>query len=135
MSELERDTSAIEGQHLAGDPRELLEAILEVLTVESGYELRRSKAPAMRANGNVEKILADVSTVTLLKANGARRGAAIYNDSAATLYVKLAGKADLDSWTVKLGAGDYYEPPAGYRGGITGVWSAAAGQARVTEFE
>jgi len=69
----------------------------------------------------------------LLAANGARRGGAIYNDSAATLYVKLGDNATADDWTVKLNAGDYYELPAGYAGIVTGISSAAAGQSRATE--
>jgi hypothetical protein len=69
----------------------------------------------------------------LLAANGARRGGAIYNDSAATLYVKLGDNATADDWTVKLNAGDYYELPAGYAGIVTGISSAAAGQCRATE--
>jgi hypothetical protein len=112
-----------------------LAELLEVAVVTTGYDLRRGKAPALRANGKVAAIAAAVASTTLLYANGARRGCAVYNDSTATLYLKLGPAASSEDWSVSLADGDYYEPPAGYRGEISGVWSAANGQARVTEFE
>ena len=58
----------------------------------------------------------------------------IYNDSTATLYVKLGTAASTTSFTIKLEAGGYYELPAPvYDGAVQGIWSAATGAARLTE--
>lgn len=121
--------------HPPVDVEQLLERILEVLTFGYAYDQRTGRAPAKRTNGNVDAVAAKTDPVTLLPANVFRRGSSIYNDSvAATLYVRLGPGASANEWSVKLGPGDYYEPPTGYRGEITGVWTAVDGQARVTEF-
>jgi hypothetical protein len=78
-------------------------------------------------------VAASTSSVSLLAANTARRGATIYNDSTADLYLKLGASASTTSFTIKLAAGDYYEVPFGYTGAVTGIWSSATGNARITE--
>lgn len=79
------------------------------------------------------------SVATLIAANAARKGATIYNDSSALLYVKLGSAASTTSFSVLLagnggGIGGFYEIPFGYTGIITGIWASdAGGSARVTE--
>lgn len=87
--------------------------------------------PSSSANTNVAD---NAANVTLLAANAARLGATIYNDSSATLYLKLGATATSSSFTVKMYADDYYEVPFGYTGRIDGIWaSAAGGAARISE--
>lgn len=73
------------------------------------------------------------SPTTLLAANAARVGANIVNDSTATLYV-LYGSGTPSSTNFSetpLGQGDTLR--TNFRGLIQGVWSAANGNARITE--
>ena len=77
------------------------------------------------------------TSVTILAANTARKGAAVQNDSgSAVLYLRLsavAATAASGGHTVALAAGAYYEAPFSYAGAITGIWASAAGFANVTE--
>lgn len=80
-------------------------------------------------------VAGSASSVTILAANTARRGASIWNDSSAILYLDLTGgTASATSCSVKLIADAFYEVPFGYTGLITGLWASATGSARVTEF-
>lgn len=66
---------------------------------------------------------------------GERAGFTVYNDSEVDLYIAL-GSADASTsvFTVKLGAGIYYEGPWGYDGPVQGVFSEGGdGAARITE--
>lgn len=77
------------------------------------------------------------SSVTILAANTNRKGALIYNDSTAILYLDLSGDtASSISYSVQIGAQGYFElpPQPVYTGAITGIWASANGNARVTEF-
>jgi hypothetical protein len=87
------------------------------------------------ATGTVTAVASSVSVVTLLAANAARVGAMIYNSSTTgTLYVKLGSAASLTSWSVQLDPGGYWEMPRRYYTGIiTGIWTVASGDAKVTE--
>lgn len=71
----------------------------------------------------------------ILAANASRKGATIWNDSTAILYLNLsAGVSSATNCTVKMIADAYYEVPAGYTGIIRGIWASdASGAARVTE--
>jgi hypothetical protein len=82
----------------------------------------------------VTSVSASASSTTILAANNVRRyNAAIYNDSTATLYLKLGATASVTSFTVRMEAYSYYEVPGDYTGVIDGIWSSATGAARVTE--
>lgn len=71
----------------------------------------------------------------LIPDNIERRGATIYNDSAAILYLLLGMKTATSSfYTVQVAPGAYYELPFMYSGPVRGVWSAANGSARVSEY-
>jgi hypothetical protein len=101
------------------------------------YNLLDTHIEEFEAPDNVGAALTNVSgsasSVTLLVANVNRKGATIFNDSTASLYVKFGSTASTTSFTVRLFTNDYYEVPAGYNGIITGIWASATGSARVTE--
>lgn len=78
-------------------------------------------------------VAGSASSVSLLAASNARKGATIYNDSTALLYVKLGTTASTTSFTVKLQPDSYYEVPFGYVGAIDGIWASATGNALITE--
>lgn len=83
--------------------------------------------------GTNSSVTASVTAVTLLASNGPRRGATVYNDSTSPLKLSLGSVVTASSFTLIVAGGGYYEVPFGYRGDITGLWSAAIGAARVTE--
>lgn len=106
-----------------GALRMTLDRMLRVVSVQ------RSSA-ATKAN-----VAGSASSVTILAANVLRRGASVWNDSTAILYLDLTGgTASATSCSVKLIADAFYEVPFGYTGLITGIWASATGAARVTEF-
>jgi hypothetical protein len=78
---------------------------------------------------------ASLINAELLAANAEREGAIVYNNSNRPMFIKLGSAATTSSFTIKLGAFDYYEVPAGYTGSIHALWTdaAAAGDARITE--
>jgi hypothetical protein len=85
------------------------------------------------ATATCTNVASSASNVTLLSLNAARNGATIYNDSTSAVYVKLGSTASASSFTVKMGAGGYYEVPFGYTGQIDAMWVSANGSARMTE--
>lgn len=89
---------------------------------------RASSATTTLVNDNA-------ANVTLLSLNTSRLGAAILNDSSATLYVKLGSVATTTDYTVSLTQNSYYEVPFGYTGRIDGIWASDPnnGAARITE--
>lgn len=64
-------------------------------------------------------------------------GRTIWNDSTATINVRLGPVEDLvaGKFNVQLAAGGYYEVPYGYIGAIAGVWSSATGIARLSDIQ
>ena len=71
----------------------------------------------------------------VLAANAARKGATVYNESTAVLYLGLGTtNVSVTSYTVQLPAGALYEIPFGFTGQLRGLWAAVNGAARVTEF-
>ena len=78
-------------------------------------------------------VAASTTSVTILTANSNRKGATIWNDSTATLYLEFGATATTSAFTAKLLAGGYYEVPFNYTGVISGIWTAANGNALVRE--
>lgn len=76
---------------------------------------------------------ASITSVELLPANPARKGAQFWNASPSTLFVKLGGVATATDYSFQMGTGDYYEVPFGYTGAIGGIWQAASGNVLITE--
>ncbi len=89
------------------------------------------------ATSTLTNVNNSASSVTVLAANVARRGATIYNDdtaiSGAVLKIKFGATASSTSFTVAIQPAGYFEVPFGYTGIIDGIASAATGTARVTE--
>ncbi|RJP21683.1 MAG: hypothetical protein C4529_07080 [Deltaproteobacteria bacterium] len=86
------------------------------------------------ATAGLSNVASSASSVTILAANAARKGAIVYNDVDKYLYLKFGATASTTSFTVKMGPGDYYEVPFGYTGILDGIWEASpTGSARVTE--
>lgn len=84
-------------------------------------------------------IVASVNTATtLLAANPARHGFAIFNDSTQILRVLLTDTANAtvssSNVTKNLAAAEYYVGPSDYGGVVQGIWAAVNGNARITEF-
>jgi hypothetical protein len=80
-------------------------------------------------------VASSATNVTVLAANGGANGRAVYNDSTAVLYLKFGTTASTTSYTVQLAAGAYYEfPQPLYAGQVDGIWAAANGFARTTEW-
>lgn len=79
-------------------------------------------------------VASSASTVVLKASNTARLGLSVFNDSTAILYLAFAATASTSAFTVKVGAGGYYELPGPvYTGAVSGIWASANGNARVTE--
>ena len=80
-------------------------------------------------------ISASMLSTNLAQPNSLRKGATIYNDSSAYLYLKLGSSASPTDFTVRMSPASYYEVPYNYIGTIDGYWSAANGAALVTELK
>lgn len=92
------------------------------------------------ATGTITSVNDTNSDVTILAANANRKGATVFNDSTALLYLALASvTASATNYSVQVPAGGYFELPTCdggvYTGVIKGIWASdASGAARVTEF-
>ncbi|MBA3678576.1 hypothetical protein H0W80_00010 [Candidatus Saccharibacteria bacterium] len=85
-------------------------------------------------SGSPVSVAASATSINLLAANTQRLGASIFNDSTATLYVKMGTTASTTSHTVQLVGGAFYElPEPMYLGIVTGIWASATGSARISE--
>lgn len=63
------------------------------------------------------------SSVTLLAANAARKGACFVNTDANILYIDISGGTATNTG-VPVASGGYYELPFGLTNAITGIWAA-----------
>jgi hypothetical protein len=89
--------------------------------------------------GTLRNVTATTTATNLLDANSLRKGAMFFNDSTADLFIAFSNATP--SATVcsfKMAPGSLYELPMiknfPYRGVVKGVWSAANGACRSTEF-
>ncbi|MBC1218488.1 hypothetical protein GNF10_17345 [Nostoc sp. UCD121] len=78
-------------------------------------------------------VASSASSVTILASNSNRKGATIWNDSTANLFIEFAATATTSAFTAKLSSDGYFEVPFNYTGVISGIWSAANGNALVRE--
>jgi hypothetical protein len=84
--------------------------------------------------GTTASVSSSASSTTVLSANTAAVGRAVFNDSSAVLYLKYGTTASTSSYTVQIAAGGYFEfPQPLYRGRVDGIWASANGAARTTE--
>ena len=95
----------------------------------------RTARPLLAATATLANVAGSASSVTLLAENVSRLGAVIMNDSTVTLYVKFGSTASSTSFTYLVAAGGTLELPTNaiYVGIITGIWTSATGNARITE--
>lgn len=100
--------------------------------VDSSTPLPVSGVAAAPGTGTVTSVASSITNVVLLAAATARKGAMVYNESTAILYLKLGTTASATSYTTQLAPNAYYEVPEMYTGIISGIWVAANGSARVT---
>lgn len=95
---------------------------------------------AKATTGTATQVAASASSTTVLASNAGRRSAIIVNDSTATLYLlcHTGGTASSSVYTVALPpkgtVGASFVIDNGYSGDVIGIWSAANGNAVVTEF-
>lgn len=84
--------------------------------------------------GTRTSVAGTVTSTTILAASSTRKGAMIYNDSTADLYLGFGTTAvSATSFSVLLGPGDLYEVPDKWRTiEIRGLWASATGNARIT---
>lgn len=122
--------------------KEILLNQLKLISINSGTE-RVLGVGLVDVNGNLlgsvatatlSNVAGSASNVTLVAANTARKGLIIFNDSTATLYVKFGATASTSSFTVLLRPNGLYEMTGViYQGIVDGIFSAANGNARITE--
>lgn len=79
-------------------------------------------------------ITAATTSTALLAVNLVRKGATLFNNSTARLFVKLGGTTTTSDFTFFLEPNGYYELPFNYTGAISGVWAAANGNVLICEF-
>lgn len=86
-------------------------------------------------SATLANVASSASSVTVFAASAAVKGRAVYNDSTQVLYLKFGATASTTSYTVQLASGDYFEFPQPLYGGVVdGIWAAANGAARTTEW-
>lgn len=79
-------------------------------------------------------VASSATSVSLLAANPARRRFVVVNESSKTLFIAFAATATLTAYTVSVAGGMVYEGVLNdYTGVVSGIWSTANGNARITE--
>ena len=77
---------------------------------------------------------ASVSSSIIAPSNLLRRGLILWNDSTATVYIKLGLAASNTSFTWRLSSQAGYELPTPiYQGDISAIWEVATGAMMITE--
>lgn len=118
---------------------------LEVPSGAAGAPLNvqgTTNSPPLNADGtpygsditSVVSVAASISVTTLKSASTARKGLTLHNDSTSACRVRVGTPATTTVFTRKMAPGEYYEVPFNYKGVVTGIWEAADGAMRVTEF-
>lgn len=93
--------------------------------------------PARIPTAVLTNVQSKITSEMLVPANETRTQLTIYNDSTASVFIKLGLGASSTSFSIKMGAGSYFELAGGstvYTGVVTCQWDAANGFARVTEY-
>jgi hypothetical protein len=96
-------------------------------------------ASAVNASSDTTTVTALAATTTpftLYPASAARVAATVYVEPASSnLFIKFGEGATLDSYSSRLGPGDYWESsPPRHTGVATAVWDGTNGRALLTEF-
>jgi hypothetical protein len=89
-----------------------------------------------KQSASVTSVASSASNVTLFAANANARGRTIFNESTAVLFVKFGTTASATSYTVQMATNTYFTFPDNvlYAGRVDGIWAAANGSARLTEW-
>lgn len=82
--------------------------------------------------GTTSRIAGVAASTTLLAANANRISAVIVNESTSTLYLKYGATASPTDYTFPI-APNGFVIIDDYTGRLDGIWSAAAGNAQITE--
>lgn len=102
---------------------------MDPLSLDTAGNLRVLATPSPSTTGTITHVSSSVTSVTLLAANTARKGATIYNNAGSgnLLYIALASSSNTtNAYTIKLWPGNYWELPILYNGIITGIWTTAS---------
>ena len=86
--------------------------------------------------GTITSVTSAAASTVILAANTNRKGATLYNESTAVLYLALsATAASTTAYSIQVQPSGYYELPPDrlYNGQLTGTWATANGFARITE--
>jgi hypothetical protein len=87
------------------------------------------------AAATITVVASSVTSGTILAANAARNKALIFNDSREVLRISYGTTTtSATALSLPIAAGQVYVVEEGWTGAITGMWAAANGNARVTEF-
>lgn len=115
--------------------------VVQPLSADTSGLIQISVAQATGASTGTQTVVNDTNAdTTILASNASRKGAAIWNDSTAVLYLLVAsGTSSATNCTLSLAPGAYYELPITeggcYTGVVKGIWASdASGAARVTEW-
>lgn len=94
-----------------------------------------SSAPPTSSTATITSAAGSASSVVLSASNTNRKGWYVFNDSTAILYLAFAATSAINAYTVQIPANSFYEMPPEpvYTGTLSGIWSAANGNARITE--
>ena len=102
---------------------------------EAGIVNTNVTALPTSTTGTPTSVAASASSVTLLAANTARKGASVYNDSTAIMFLTLNATTTASLYTTQVPPNTLYEVPVTpvYTGAISALWASATGNARITE--
>lgn len=85
------------------------------------------------ATASVYAVLSSITSVSILSANTARKGAAIYNNAGTPMFIELGTPVTTSVFTVRMADQSYYEVPYGWTGVVAGISASNAGVVTVTE--
>jgi hypothetical protein len=116
-------------------PLQAVSATQDATTGQWYGVLAASISQPTSATGTLTSVPAATGNTQILAANTSRKAAYFYNDSTAVMYLAFNATASTSSYTVQVPASGFFEMPTSpvYTGQINAVWSAANGNARVTE--
>ena len=119
----------------ATDEPTLLDYNTVITATISGTPTVNVTALPTSATGTPTAVAASATSVTLLAANANRKGASVYNDSTAIMFLTLNATTTASLYTTQVPPNTLYEVPVTpvYTGAISALWASATGNARITE--
>ena len=120
-----------------GDSTHVPATVADGLLVNLGTnnDVTGSFAKDLGATGTTSAVADNAASVTILAANAARFSFSVFNDSTATLYLKLAASAaSTTDYTTQIPPNSFFSDDT-YAGEVRGIWATdpGTGAARVTE--